>query len=418
MVFNATNGWYEATGVPITPYDDRGVKNFYPTVKVVARDATGKVLASTTTVLPVSDEMTCAACHTSRPSSETNRARLAAKPVAGWVNDANLEIDWKKNILRLHDEKQAGNAKYAAALVSKNMPNGLYPAALAGTPTLCATCHASNALPGTGAAGISAMTSALHSKHSQVLDPTNLQALDANSNRTSCYMCHPGTATKCLRGAMGDAVDANGNSTMSCQSCHSTMAKVGDATRVGWLQEPNCQACHFDGKRTTTAVDAAGNLVKPADTRFATNPNTPAAGYSLFRFSKGHGGMQCEACHGATHAEYPSSQANDNLQSIGLQGYAGTVRECTVCHSNVPMTASGGPHGMHTIGATWVSRHGDMVGSAGGATQCAACHGADYRGSPLSQLKVARTYSVEGRTVNFVAGQNIGCYDCHNGPRP
>jgi hypothetical protein len=417
LVFNATNGWYEATGIPITPYDDQGVKNFYPTVKVVAKDATGKVLATTTTVLPVSDEMTCAACHTSRSSSETNRARLAAKPVAGWVNDANLEIDRKKNILRLHDEKQAGNAKYTAALVSKGMPNGLYPAALAGTPTLCATCHASNALPGTGVDGISAMTSALHGKHSQVLDPINLQALDASNNRTSCYLCHPGSVTKCLRGAMGDAVDANGNATMGCQSCHGNMTRVADPTRVGWLQEPNCQACHFDGKRTTNAVDAAGNLIKPADTRFATNPNTPAAGYSLFRFSKGHGGMQCEACHGATHAEYPSSQANDNLESMGLQGYAGTVRECTVCHSTPPMTTSGGPHGMHTIGSAWVSRHGDLVGS-GGATACAACHGADYRGSPLSQLKVARNYSVEGRSVNFVAGQKVGCYDCHNGPRP
>jgi hypothetical protein len=217
---------------------------------------------------------------------------------------------------------------------------------------------------------------------------------------------------------MGDAVDANGNATMSCQSCHSTMAKVGDPTRVGWLQEPNCQACHFDGKRTTSAVDTAGNLVKPADTRFATNPNTPAIGYSLFRFSKGHGGMQCEACHGSTHAEYPSSQPNDNLESIGLQGYASTVRECTVCHSTPPMTASGGPHGLHTIGAARVSRHGDMVESGGGATQCAACHSADYRGTPLSQVKVARTYSVEGRNVNLVAGQKIGCYECHNGPRP
>jgi hypothetical protein len=416
LVFNATNGWYEATALPITPYDDNGVKNSYPTVKVVAKDATGKVLASTTTVLPVSDEMNCAACHASRPSTETNKARLAAKPVAGWVNDTNIEIDWKKNILRLHDQMQAGNAKYAAALISKGMPNGLYLSALAGTPTLCATCHISNALPGTGVTGISAMTSALHTMHSTVIDPTNQLVLDASTNRNSCYMCHPGTVTKCLRGAMGDAVDANGNSTMSCQSCHSNMAKVGNPTRVGWLQEPNCQACHFDGKRTTSAVDAAGNLVTPADTRFATNPDTPAAGYSLFRFSKGHGGIQCEACHGATHAEYPSSQANDNLESIGLQGYAGTVRECTVCHTAIPMTANGGPHGMHTIGSTWVSRHGDMVG--GSSTQCASCHGADYRGSPLSQVKVARTYSVEGRTVNFVAGQNIGCYDCHNGPKP
>jgi hypothetical protein len=78
LAFNATNGWYEATAVPITPYDDNGVKNSYPTVKVVAKDATGKVLASTTTVLPVSDEMKCAACHASRPSTETNQARLVS----------------------------------------------------------------------------------------------------------------------------------------------------------------------------------------------------------------------------------------------------------------------------------------------------------------------------------------------------
>jgi hypothetical protein len=287
---------------------------------------------------------------------------------------------------------------------------------MAGKPTLCAACHASNALPGTGVTGISAMTSALHSKHSTVLDPSNQLTLDASTNRNSCYLCHPGSETKCLRGAMGDAVDANGNATMGCQSCHGNMSKVGDPTRVGWLQEPNCQACHFDGKRTTSAVDAAGNLIKPADTRFATSPDTPAKGFSLFRFSKGHGGMQCESCHGATHAEYPSSHANDNLQSIALQGYAGTVRECSVCHSTTPMTATGGPHGMHTIGSTWVSKHGDMVGS-GGTTNCAACHGADYRGSPLAQVKVARTFSIEGRTQSFAAGQNIGCYDCHNGPR-
>ena len=128
--------------------------------------------------------------------------------------------------------------------------------------------------------------------------------------------------------------------------------------------------------------------------------------------------MQCESCHGATHAEYPSSHVNDNLQSIALQGYAGTVRECTVCHSTVPMTANGGPHGMHTIGSTWVSQHGDMVGSSGGAASCAACHGADYRGSPLSQMKVARTFTVEGGIHSFAVGQKVGCYDCHNGPRP
>jgi len=72
---------------------------------------------------------------------------------------------------------------------------------------------------------------------------------------------------------------------------------------------------------------------------------------------------------------------------------------------------------MHTIGAIWVKEHHDYVSSVGLA-QCAYCHGSDYRGSPLSQTKVARTFNIgDGRNRSFAAGQNIGCYDCHNGPR-
>jgi hypothetical protein len=54
MVPNTANGWFEATGLPITPYPDvaGAAKNYYPTVKVTAKDATGNVLATTTTVLP------------------------------------------------------------------------------------------------------------------------------------------------------------------------------------------------------------------------------------------------------------------------------------------------------------------------------------------------------------------------------
>ena len=416
MALNAANGWFEATALPITPYDDNGAKNYYPTVKVTARDLTGKLLASTVTVLPVSDEITCAGCHASRAVTESNSARLAARPAAGWVHDSNPETDWKKNILLLHDQKQAGNAKYRAALTAKGLPAGLYASALGGTPSLCASCHASNALPGSGIAGIPALTSALHTNHGKTIDPATMQTMDSSTNRSACYACHPGSVTKCLRGAMGNAVDASGNAEMGCQSCHGNMSKVGAPSRVGWLQQPNCQACHFDGKRTLSAVDAAGNLVKPLDVRFATTPNAPAAGFSLFRFSKGHGGMQCESCHGATHAEYPSSHANDNLQSIALQGYAGTVRECTACHASLPVSLNGGPHGIHSLGAGWVGQHGDKVG--GNAAQCTACHGKDYRGSPLSQVKVARSFATEHGTRSFAAGQNVGCYDCHNGPKP
>ena len=122
--------------------------------------------------------------------------------------------------------------------------------------------------------------------------------------------------------------------------------------------------------------------------------------------------MKCEACHGSTHAEYPSREANDNVQSIAVQGYAGTVYECTSCHDNVPNTVSGGPHGMHPIGDQWEERHRGAAESATARAGCAYCHGADFRGSPLSRVKVAKTFEDH----SYAAGDMVGCYDCHNGP--
>jgi hypothetical protein len=225
---------------------------------------------------------------------------------------------------------------------------------------------------------------------------------------------------------MSTLLDSGGNLAINCQSCHGKMSKVGTAGRTGWFQEPNCQACHHDSKRELSAVDANGNLLTWADTRFATTPNTPTAaqfpnlaptstpagGFSMFRYSTGHGAMQCEACHGATHAEYPSTEDNDNVQSIAMQGYKGTVTECTACHATAPLTGTGGPHGMHTVGPTWVSNHENLIGSSGGTTACAYCHGADFRGSPLSALKTAKTL----HGTLFPAGHQMNCYDCHNGP--
>jgi len=231
MALNPSYGWFEADGLPITPYDDAGTKNYYPTVKVVARDLAGKELASTTTVLPVSDELTCVACHAPNSSN-------AARPAAGWVTDSDPEKAWKFNILKLHDEKQAASTVYQSALNTLGLSPGLYVSAHDnGKPALCAACHVSNALPGTGLWDISALTSALHTSHGQVVDPASGKKLDDIDNRSSCYMCHPGSVTKCLRGAMGNAVDANGDALMGCQSCHGNMTQVGDPARVGWLEE-------------------------------------------------------------------------------------------------------------------------------------------------------------------------------------
>ena len=39
---------------------------------------------------------------------------------------------------------------------------------------------------------------------------------------------------------------------------------------------------------------------------------------------------------GSTHAEFPAAQRNDNVQSVGAQGHAGVLAECTACHVTMP----------------------------------------------------------------------------------
>ena len=416
LTWDAGRKAFEGSGIPIIPIDDKGRRNTYPMMRLVARSSTGATLASSDIVLPVSSEMDCRACHAST-------AGPAAMPVAGWVNDANDRRDFRLNILRLHDERQAGNPIYASALATNQyQATGLYDTAMAGTAILCARCHSTEALSSAGIAGIPALTRAMHSRHAHVVAPSTGMTLESVANRSSCYQCHPGSATRCLRGAMGAAVAQDGTMEMQCQSCHGSMTQVGAATRTGWLDEPQCGNCHSgtathnNGQiRYTSAFDLINALRQPVDATFSTNPDTPAAGKSLFRFSKGHGGLQCSACHGSTHAEFPSSHRNDNLQSQRLQGHVGVVAECTACHASMPQTVTGGPHGMHPIGQSWASGHGDGV-EGRGVQQCAACHGADFRGTALSRAQATRTFSTELGSRTFSRGTKISCYGCHNGP--
>ncbi len=414
MLFDTQEKWWKAEGLPLTPYNDDGSKNYYPLVKVTAKDTAGNVLATAKVVLPISDEMDCKRCHA------TNSLSPKAKPNAGWVADTDPEKDFKLNVLRLHDERMPNAVKdHMASLNKKGYTYdaaGLEASARAGTPILCSACHSSNALPGTGVDNIKAFTTAIHSYHAKVIDPYTNLAMNDSTNRGACYACHPGAATKCLRGAMGDSKDANGQNTMQCQSCHGHMSNVGDANRKGWLSEPNCQACHHDGMRETSAIDPATNTLRHVvDTKFATNTNTPMTGVSLYRFSTGHGKLQCEACHGATHAIYPAHNA-DNILSEGIQGHTGTIGECASCHSSVPNTTTGGPHGMHPVGQSWVSGHKHVAER--NAAQCKVCHGQNYRGSALSEMFTTRTLSVEHGNKTLQKDHQVSCYDCHNGPNP
>ena len=418
-VFTPVN-WFHAEGIPITPYDDAGNKNPYPLMRMIARNSANHPIATNDVVLPVSDEMDCRVCHASGTQD-------AAKPAADWVWDGLPERDYRLNILRRHDESQFSQhgVVYAAALAANNYnPAGLYRRVTAdGKPVLCALCHASEALQTAGFPTVPPLTTSIHSRHATVMDPELNITLDNAANRAACYRCHPGSTTRCLRGSMGSAIAADGSMEMQCQSCHGNMSAVGSSNRVGWIMEPNCQGCHTGTatsnsgqiRYTSAVIDTNGTMRVPANRTFATTLNIPAPGLSLYRFSIGHGGLQCSACHGSTHAEFPSSHVNDNVRNIALQGHAGVLAECTACHTSMPTNAASGPHGMHPVGSTWINGHHDVIDHGQATrTQCQVCHGTDYRGTVLSQMQADRTLSAFG-TKTFFRGAIIGCYNCHNG---
>jgi hypothetical protein len=346
------NAWV-AEGIPLTPFQDDGSLEEYQLAQIDLVDGSGRVLASTTPVAPISSEMHCSNCHGNGGVGGFNNSRTTIRTPAGGSVDVPAAQEYRLNILQLHDQRfgrQYGGTIYDASFGLRRQRRGLYDLAVSGQPILCAACHESNGYPVTTGvalareagvrrpAQVPAYSNAIHGAHASV---TN-----------DCYQCHPGEATQCLRGAMVD------NGAMWCTDCHGSMSDVA-AKSAPWFDEPSCGTCH---------------------TGYPTNPNTPVDGTSLFRFSQGHNGVYCEACHGSTHAILPTRVANDNVQSISLQGEPGTLGtggNCSACHTSQP-SLSGGPHG--TAGGSGGSAGSTGGGATGGSqdpltTDCLTCHG-------------------------------------------
>ena len=193
MTYNAGEKYWEAVGIPTLNYDDKGVFNPFSMAQIVARDASGRLLASVNIVLPVSDEMSCKTCHGSNTDA-------AAKPKSGWANDPSVLKDAKLNILKKHDDRFIITAAQLAALKAKGWTykSSLYQTATGGTPVLCSACHADAALSLTGIAGVNPLSQDMHTLHGkQVNQATKLTLDKATNDLTSCYLCHPGPKTQC-----------------------------------------------------------------------------------------------------------------------------------------------------------------------------------------------------------------------------
>ncbi|WP_145435390.1 hypothetical protein [Lacipirellula limnantheis] len=255
MAPTGANDW-AATGIPVTPIDDRGFLSPYNLAKVEVVSQ-GNVVATTRPVVPVSWEISCNVCH--------------APGMPGPMVDAD--------ILRKHD------LKHNTSLLG----NG---------PVLCASCHADPALGTPGVVGISTMSHAMHSSHANRMQP-----LAAMGVTNACYACHPGFQTNCQR----DVHFAKG---IYCIQCHGDMAAVGNPTRTPWVDEPTCAGCH-QARQPEFDFEEPGKLFKEShghgNVHCAACHGSPHAIGPALTFQdniqaiehQGHAGVinKCTVCH-------------------------------------------------------------------------------------------------------------------------
>ncbi|WP_456417316.1 hypothetical protein [Thiolapillus sp.] len=492
---------FAAEGIPTGYIDDEGRTNAYPLMRVEAKDGSGRVLASIDVVTPVASEADCAICHASQSVCDYDQTNtLVCDDIANFkyssvdfLTDASMVLGdtpeqqvinaAKINIMRLHDYKNGTNL----APLNDDGTN-----ADGSTPNVvCANCHYSAALDlahlgpnddnGKKQTQHISMSRAMHSVHGNLPNadpalygdlfpvmppPDQRGSLDVEALLgATCYACHPGKRSKCLRGAMGGAG-------VVCQDCHGQMTQVGDdfsenfasmpfpaganmAKRVPWASEPKCQSCHIgdvmqvaklkrDGRLQDVLVNAVDSKGNPDGLRLRMTyrqsdhianggganlalldfPNSRfASDEALYRLSganddKGHGELACSSCHGSTHAIWPNKNpfSNDNKAAIDLQGHAGTITECSVCHTGDLGNTLEGPHGMHPVGNTRFSAGGHEHLAEHDKDACRACHGQNGEGSVLSRAAVDRVLDKDddGKKTVFVAkGEPVTCTLCH-----
>jgi hypothetical protein len=317
--FDSERNGFIADKIPAVPYNDNGSYNPYPLFKIEAMDkTTGKVLASTKAVAPVSTETGCKNCHG-----------------GGWrVDDvAGIADETAINILKAHDRLNGTD---------------LYGSSLRGRPMLCQSCHADPILGAAGKPGINNLSASMHGWHA------NYMYLEGGK---ACAICHPASAdgsTRCFRGVHSmleiDCTDCHGalsdhaasllknqmqnKSTVRMLSKLKTVsvASVSDAAqRTPWVQEPDCKSCHVDFEEPST--EASYNKWNE---KFS----------QLYRIRTDVIGMRCIACHNSTHSEYPAANVyeknRDNIQPLQYSRKPlpmGSESSCEVCHKQ-PMPAS------------------------------------------------------------------------------
>lgn len=303
---------FRAEGVRVSPYAKGGFQP-YPVAVVQAHDASGKLLAETKVVLPVSTELGCRNCHG-----------------GPWKHEvAGIAPETAQDVLKAHDRLALTDLAGSKAQAD------------------CRSCH-------DGKSGKAMnLSAAVHGLHAVYL---------AGRGGEACNLCHP-TDPKGATRALRDPHAAAG---FDCSNCHGKMedhalsllahekargvatadrfialirpAGALPAPREPWVNEPKCLTCHV-GYQSPQNDQAFGAWTGGAKDLFKSKRDDLDA-------------LTCASCHGAVHSVYPAvnpyGKDRDVLQPLQYQKKAkalGGSKNCKACHT-VDMDAAAHHPGM------------------------------------------------------------------------
>ena len=410
-----------AEGIPLTPYDDAGHKNTYPLMRLVARDGAGTVLR-----------------HHRRRAAGVRRAQLPRLPRLGFQSGGptvrRLGARPRPRTRRAAEHpaparrprgRQRRRSRDALATAGYDAA-GLFATATGGTPILCARCHLSEALPGSGIAGIEPLTQAVHRRMANVPDPVTGLRLDDIGNRIGLLP---------LPSRLGHPLPARGDGRRRRAGRHARHAvpelprlddgRGGRRRAPAGSTSPPARAATPAPRCTTTAqlrytsvFETDGAVRQAVGSRPSPRPPTsPPPGSRSIASRPDTAACAAKPVTARRTPSIRASHRNDNLQSTAAAGprrRAGRVHRLPRHACRTPSTA--GRTACTRSAPSWVQRHPDAA-EEGGAQRCQACHGADYRGTvAVARQGRPRRSTPTSASKHFWPGFQIGCYTCHRGP--
>jgi hypothetical protein len=206
---------------------------------------------------------------------------------------------------------------------------------------------------------------------------------------------------------MGRAVAPTGRSLSSARTAR-LHGIVGDPGRTGCSTSPLPSLPH----RGAVANDARSATLMSHQRRHAGAPEQAlrdqhqrANRASLFRYSKGHGGLYCSACHGSPR-HLPSLSSTTTWPACSTRARGPDVG-VLVLPRQQPDHVTGGPHGMHRLaGQAENNRDRDY----GRTRELPGLPRHDLPGNRLSRSFKNQTLN-GGRALKLLAWPPHRCYD-------